>query len=122
MEAVPCVVGTTTCTQKGYGYGDAILCPLNRKKKDGECHSLDSSVTQSGAWTDTFLVQGLQGQQECLDLVELYENCRAKYQRQYQSRGDWPCFFANDGAVSLNTNDQSNCVLPRARFIVTNYL
>lgn len=89
VEALPRSCGTSTCSQKGYGY--------------------DESVHQHGAWTQTFLldhlVAGRAREGGRLDLVGLFQQAYASYVRRHPSRGDRPCFFARMGDVRLNTND-----------------
>lgn len=57
-----------------------------------------------------------------VDLVDLYVRSRDQYRRVYQNRGDWPCFFARDGAIIINTNDQDVTSLPMSRFFRCDYL
>lgn len=90
LEALPSVVGTTTCTRRGYGY--------------------DSQATHSGAWTNGFLSEGLAtriGQD--VDLAALYMQARDVYVSKYPSRGDRPCFFGRaPGYTGCNTEDPLN--------------
>lgn len=85
VAAVPCIFGTSTCTEDGFGY--------------------DSGSVGHGAWTAQFLCEGLMkvpcgggGEQQTkgqdVDLFELYLKSRAAYVRKYPRRGDRPCFFA----------------------------
>jgi hypothetical protein len=103
VDSLPYVVGSTTCTQKGFGF--------------------DNPATHSGAWTDMFLTQGL-GQLTTteVDLVQLFQNSRAKYTKIYHSRGDWPCFFGRDDYGTFNTNDHPDDNLPQGRFLCNDWL
>ena len=73
VDILPRVIGFTTCTRKGYGY--------------------DSSLTHSGAWTNQFLLQGLEKNDlnTNLDLIQVFEDARMEYCRTYHNKGDWPC-------------------------------
>ena len=61
LDALPNVVGTTTCTRKGYGYDDAAT---------GASILVGGTLapTKSGAWTNAFLLSALMfRQRENLD-------------------------------------------------------
>ena len=60
LNSLPNVVGTTTCTRKGYGY--------------------DDEGTHSGAWTNAFLTERLlRDPQTNLDLVTVFQESCGKY-------------------------------------------
>ena len=89
LDSLPNVVGTTTCTRKGYGYDDA--------------------ATHSGAWTHGFLMQSLVPRMnENLDLAQLFQDAHAKYVAAHSSRGDQPCFFAKSSSVLQPINTESD--------------
>ena len=106
LDALPHVVGSTTCTRKGFGYDDA--------------------ATSSGAWTNGFLTQGLMHARcEDVDLAALYTSARDAYVRQYASQGDRPCFFGRTAGVApCNTEDPRHAsdVLPRRAFMARDWL
>lgn len=87
LAALPRVVGTTTCTRKGYGY--------------------DQGEVEHGAWTQAFLVQGLgapAGAAPDADLGALFRDRCAAYVRTHPDRGDRPCLFARlDGGRAYDT-------------------
>ena len=89
LEALPNVVGSTTCTRKGYGY--------------------DSQATCSGAWTNGFLMEGLVARAQkdmYTDLAALYIQARDTYVAQYPNHGDRPCFFGRaPGCAPCNTEE-----------------
>lgn len=61
-----------------------------------------------GAWTNCFLVQGLeahQGEGGSLDMVALFQNSYETYVRSHGSRGDRPCCFLSHNGQRYNTND-----------------
>lgn len=97
VESIPNSCGTSTCSEKGYGY--------------------DESQNQHGAWTEQFLVEGLQRQGALggsLDLIALFQECYAKYVHTHTSRGDRPCLFANIGGQQYDTDRlQEPTQLPR---------
>ena len=79
VAAVPCIFGTSTCTEDGFSY--------------------DSSSVGHGAWTAQFLCEGLiklryrehkNDEQNDVDLFELYLKSRTAYVRKYPRRGDRP--------------------------------
>lgn len=88
------MVGTTTCTRKGYGYDDGSF--------------------KHGAWTETFLVEGilpgLRNQGAEMDVLTLFRDCRERYVRSHSQRGDRPCFFARlgPGSESINTEEDAS--------------
>lgn len=85
LDSLPNVVGTTTCTRKGYGYDDA--------------------GTHSGAWTNGFLTCCLARRMfENLDLARIFSDAQAKYTASHPNRGDWPCFFGRSAIRSCVTN------------------
>ena len=105
LEALPNVVGTTTCTRKGYGYDNAATC--------------------SGAWTNGFLTQGLAGRPpgDNVDLAALYTAARAQYCRSYPNQGDRPCFFGRTAGIApCNTEGHTNDVLPQRVFMSRDWL
>jgi hypothetical protein len=107
LDALPHVVGTTTCTRKGYGY--------------------DNAATHSGAWTNGFLTQGLRRRPpgEDVDLAALYVAARDVYARQYANKGDRPCFFGRTtGVRPCNTDDPAHAQdqLPLRAFMSREWL
>lgn len=89
VSSIPHCFGTSTCSQKGYGY--------------------DESISQHGAWTEQFLVEGLlrRAPREggALDLVALFQEAYRLYVARHASRGDRPCCFGRLGDLHFNTND-----------------
>ena len=62
VASIPCSFGTSTCSQKGYGY--------------------DESMNQHGAWTHTFLVRGLESRVPeggRTDLVAVFQDAYQLY-------------------------------------------
>lgn len=109
VRTLPCVVGTTTATRDGQGY--------------------ELSVTQSGAWTNEFLLMGLKGggveglEEE--DLCEVFRAAYARYVRKLRKVADAPCFFGRFGDRSYNTERQSSeavRALPVGVFRVADWL
>lgn len=95
--AIPCSFGTSTCSQKGYGY--------------------DESINQHGAWTNAFLSQGLERKRSSggrLDMVTLFQDTYNAYVRDHPSYGDRPCCFLSVKGQAYNTNNLSDpSKLPR---------
>lgn len=105
LEALPHVVGTTTCTKKGYGY--------------------DNEATHSGAWTDAFLTRGLRpAAGQSVDLAALYAQTQARYCQEHGSRGDRPCFFARTAGVAPCNTEAGTPVtdLPLRTFLSRDWL
>lgn len=85
---IPNSFGTSTCSQKGYGY--------------------DESVSAHGAWTESFLVEGLDRRRAeggGLDLVALFQEAYRSYTKRHTARGDRPCCFLRLGNRQYNTNN-----------------
>ena len=102
LHSLPRVVGTTTCTRKGYGY--------------------DNPTTHSGAWTHGFLTQGLMLRPDA-DLGALYTEARRRYITQYPSAGDRPCFFGRtDNVAPCNTESLSESEPPPHVFHARDWL
>lgn len=86
LDALPRVVGSTTATRAGFGY--------------------DSSLSRSGAWTATFLVNGLMASQSNdVDLAAHFAVCHKSYRDQYRSPVDQPCFFGRVADRRWNTEE-----------------
>jgi hypothetical protein len=97
LVAIPNIVGTTTCTRKGYGYDDAETC--------------------SGAWTNAFLHGKLaKSLRDNADLVQVFTDAQAKYVTSHPSRGDRPCFFGRCSGYNINTENDEMATLPRGVF------
>ena len=64
--------------------------------------------TQHGAWTEQFLVEGLQraptGGLGDVDLVALFQDAYRAYVLRHPNRGDRPCCFGRVGAQRFDTN------------------
>ena len=105
LDALPNVLGTTTCSRKGYGYDDA--------------------ETQSGAWTNGFLTSKLaKHMQDDLDLGQVFTEAHAKYISHHSSQGDWPCFFARMVGYNrvINTEKDASSTVPRGVFMSHTWL
>jgi hypothetical protein len=87
LRALPYVVGTTTSTRDGRGY--------------------DLSVTQSGAWTNEFLLQGLvvtaKKENGGGDLCRIFRSAHDRYARKLRLEVDRPWFFGRIGPRTYNT-------------------
>lgn len=92
VRALPSVVGSTTATRDGLGY--------------------ELSLTQSGAWTNEFLLSGLMAVHpggadgEDGDLCAIFRDAYARYIRKMRKVADAPCFFGRVGDQSYNTERQ----------------
>lgn len=119
VESVPNLIGSTTCTQKGYTQDW-----IKQTKKTTLSNGYDNGETQSGAWTDTFLTQGLRqlGIDENIDLGLFFQQCHRTYTKTYRSRGDWPCFFGRIGDFTINTNDNPDTDVPIGTFWLRDWL
>jgi hypothetical protein len=103
LDSLPNVMGTTTCTRKGYGYDDAETC--------------------SGAWTNGFLTRKLaQSTRENLDLAAVFADAQNKYVTAHPSRGDRPCFFGRCAGYNVNTESDEFTTLPQGVFTTQNWL
>ena len=105
LDSLPNVVGTTTCTRKGYGYDDA--------------------GTHSGAWTNGFLTCSLSRQVfENLDLARVFVNAFAKYVAAHPNRGDRPCFFGRSvkNPSPVNTEEANSSLLPMGAYMSHEWL
>ena len=92
---MPHIVGTTTCTRKGYARNGPVRGPVR-----GDA-GYDNAGTHSGAWTNQFLTEGLNaGPNDNIDLARLFEQTHGLYVKTYPQRGDAPCFFARTDGVS----------------------
>ena len=68
----------------------------------------DESINQHGAWTYTFLTQGLlthRSEGGRLDLVGLFKEAYERYVTTHPNRGDRPCCFVHANGQHYNTND-----------------
>ena len=110
VSMVPRIVGSTTCTRKGYGY--------------------DVSTFHHGAWTQEFLIEGLCdriGAQDT-DLVQLFQEAQANYSKVHRQRGDQPCFFGHVDGHMYNTEEMlgnltgSSTVLPSHTFSLRDWI
>ena len=86
-------------------------------------YGYDSSSTQSGAWTNRYLTNGLAPRiKENVDLGQLYEDAKNVYVQQYRQRGDRPCFFGRmNGGVAFNT-EEGSAVAPPKMFMSADWL
>lgn len=87
VATIPYSFGTSTCSQKGYGY--------------------DESINQHGAWTNTFLTEGLERHRHLggqVDMVVLFQNAYTTYVKRHHSYGDRPCCFLSLNGQKYNTN------------------
>lgn len=80
-------------------------------RRTGPATGYDNAVTQSGAWTNGFLTQGLAVCPD-VDLGALYIEAQHSYVSQYPSAGDRPCFFARTVGFSP-TNTEVSGSAPR---------
>jgi hypothetical protein len=105
LDALPRVVGTTTATRAGFGY--------------------DSSATQSGAWTSTFLVKGLMApglSHRNVDLSQHFTACHDAYVGLYRNPADQPCFFGRTHDERWNTEEDPHATLPAGTFMANDWL
>jgi hypothetical protein len=106
LDALPAVMGTTTCTRKGYGY--------------------DNAVTQSGAWTNRFLTCNLRTvpANKDADLALLFQTAVEAYVKEYTDAGDRPCFFGRTpGTPPCNTELRAGTAsIPRQVFMLRQWL
>lgn len=101
------VVGTTTCSRKGYGY--------------------DDSSSQSGAWTNEFLTRGLAprlSRETSVDLGSLFTAARARYIQRFPKAGDRPAFFGRtpDNRVRVDTEADPGSAPPERVFMASDWL
>jgi hypothetical protein len=109
LASVPRIVGSTTCTRKGFGY--------------------DVSSFHHGAWTHEYLINGLCNRVGSGDgdLAQLFQDARNNYVKVHRQRGDQPCFFAHVDGHTYNTEDlggtpSTSVVLPSQTFGVREWI
>jgi hypothetical protein len=108
LRACPSVAGSTTASRDGRGY--------------------EYSTTQSGAWTNEFLLKGLIGADDAsADLCDVFRRAYERHTRRWWREADAPCFFgrAAAGKPVHNTENRPAAAvraLPEGAFRVNDWL